>query len=120
MQPQAHVQVFLNMVEFGMPPQKALDASRIFVTPQNNGAEQRKDIGPILIEEGISQAVIGDLKGKGHDVKGPVSSWDRKLFGRGHIASKESLWKNHSETTPENDVLWGASDPRSDGCAISY
>lgn len=31
MQPQGHVQVFLNLVVFGMDPQEALDAPRISV-----------------------------------------------------------------------------------------
>eukprot|EP01080_Neovahlkampfia_damariscottae_P003566 gene3566-6301_t len=98
-QPQAHVQVFLNMVEFGMNPQVAIDKPRILIDADH-------DQNDILIEDGINEVTINGLKEKKHKLR-IIKGWSQSKFGRGQIILKD-----------ENNVLWGGSDRRSDGCAI--
>ncbi|XP_051873772.1 glutathione hydrolase-like YwrD proenzyme isoform X2 [Pristis pectinata] len=88
MQPQGQVQVLLNMMEFGMNPQEALDAPRFRV-------EYEKPDGAwkLSLEEGISQLAAQDLITRGHSVSWPVSGHDRSLFGRGQIIAKGMWWK---------------------------
>jgi gamma-glutamyltranspeptidase/glutathione hydrolase len=44
----------------------------------------------------------------GHPVV-PISGYERAVFGRGQIILRDA----------ESGVLWGGSDPRADGCAMS-
>ena len=99
MQPQGHVQVLLNLIDFGMNAQQALDASRICVNVTTNGE------GPVSLEDGIDEAVANKLKEMGHSIISPVSGDLRYVFGRGQI-----LLKN-----PQTKVIEGGSDPRGDG-----
>lgn len=100
MQPQGHVQVLLNMLEFGMNPQEALDAPRFCIQPCPSGA--------VHFEDGVPEEVIQDLKRLGHVVEErPLVGDERMLFGRGQIIRLE-----------ENGVLVAGSDPRGDGMAV--
>ena len=53
--------------------------------------------------------VIQKLKKMGHSVE-EISGYGRSIFGRGQIILRDQ----------ESGVLWGGSDPRADGCAMSY
>eukprot|EP00300_Choanocystis_sp_HF-7_P005561 c14149_g1_i1.p1 GENE.c14149_g1_i1~~c14149_g1_i1.p1 ORF type:complete len:284 (+),score=50.92 c14149_g1_i1:1050-1901(+) len=109
MQPQGHLQVLCNMLDFGMEPQEALDKPRFCIVPDFSKPNVFPQIG---IEEGVAPQHIDYLKRLGHNVK-EVSGYDRALFGRGQIIRKIS--------NPESgDVLWAGSDPRADGCALGY
>ena len=101
MQPQGHVQVVSNMIDFGMGPQQALDAARICI---GSGDEPWED-GEIACEEGITPATLATLRGMGHGVSG-VAGIQRLTFGKGQIIVKNGA------------VLSGGSDPRADGMAI--
>ncbi|KAM4739731.1 glutathione hydrolase-like YwrD proenzyme isoform 4-T4 [Anableps anableps] len=68
MQPQGHIQVLLNMVEFGMNPQQALDAPRVFVQ-----YDDKTDQWLVNLEEGIDQEVAVELRRRGHRVNWPVT-----------------------------------------------
>lgn len=120
-QPQAHVQVFFNMLLFGMDPQEALDSPRIslFAHPDMRNTDKgmgsdgpmSRDITCVGIEPGVSHEVIEKLRQLGHSVK-LVEGNGRKLFGRGQIIRKES---------PEDAnylVYSGGSDLRGDGAAV--
>lgn len=63
-QPQGHVQTFLNMAEFGMDSQEALDAPR-FCIPSGTAK------GTICLEHGITPEVVDELRRRGHDVWDP-------------------------------------------------
>jgi gamma-glutamyltranspeptidase/glutathione hydrolase len=102
MQPQGHVQVIINMVDYGMDPQAALDASRFYIM----GGESR---GEVLLEEGISQTTMQSLKSMGHEVV-PRSGLSRIIFGKGQIILRN----------PDSGVLCAGSDSRGDGLAIGW
>mmetsp|Transcript_15315 Transcript_15315/g.59857 ORF Transcript_15315/g.59857 Transcript_15315/m.59857 type:complete len:544 (+) Transcript_15315:50-1681(+) len=100
MQPQGHVQVLMNMIDFGMNPQQALDAPRFCIQPCPSGA--------VHFEDGVDEEVIQELRAMGHLVVAePLIGDERMLFGRGQIIKREP-----------SGVFVGGSDPRGDGMAI--
>ncbi len=102
MQPQGHTQVVVNMVDYGMNPQEALDAGRFCILDGMSG-------GKVYIEDEISVETMSELSGMGHEVV-PCSGWRRGMFGRGQIIHRN----------PVSGVLTAGSDPRADGCAIGW
>ncbi|KAJ4943262.1 hypothetical protein JOQ06_005766 [Pogonophryne albipinna] len=116
MQPQGHVQVLLNMLEFGMNPQQALDAPRVYVQ-YDHTTEQWS----VHLEEGVGQEVAEELRRRGHKVNWPITGHKRSQFGRGQIITVGDWWNpSVNQTDPPSRVLWAGSDPRADGCAIGY
>jgi len=102
MQPQGHLQVFLNLVQDGLDPQAALDRPRFCL---EGGASD----GAVLLEEGLSRLVRSKLSGMGHTIS-PVRGHERVVFGRGQVILRH----------PHTGLLWGGSDPRADGCVMSH
>jgi gamma-glutamyltranspeptidase/glutathione hydrolase len=100
MQPQGHVQVVVGMVDDHLDPQAALDRPRFCISGGSAAGE-------VYLEEGIPVKAMAGLAGMGHPVV-PVSSHDRKVFGRGQVILRQL----------DSGVLWGGSDPRADGCAM--
>lgn len=97
MQPQGHVQVFLNLVAFGMGPQEALDAPRISVCslslspshtrnadPAQIGRNYDPRVAGVALESGITDDVVEELRKRGHDMR-VVEGYDRVMFGRGQV-----------------------------------
>ncbi|KAI9517608.1 hypothetical protein NQZ68_004830 [Dissostichus eleginoides] len=116
MQPQGHVQVLLNMLEFGMNPQQALDAPRVYVQ-YDHTTEQWS----VNLEEGVGQEVAEELRRRGHKVNWPITGHKRSQFGRGQIITVGDWWNpSVNQTDPPSRVLWAGSDPRADGCAMGY
>ncbi|KAM9385269.1 glutathione hydrolase-like YwrD proenzyme [Pholidichthys leucotaenia] len=116
MQPQGHIQVLLNMLEFGMNPQQALDAPRVYVH-----YDQKRDHWLINLEEGVNEKVAEELRRKGHKVNWPVTGHKRSQFGRGQIITVGDWWNpSVTHTDRSSRVLWAGSDPRADGCAQGY
>ena len=98
MQPQGHLQVMTNIVDFGMEPQAALNALRFQV------------IGDVtLIEEELAPEVIGGLQSLGHQLQ-MIRGHARVGMGGGQV-----IWRN-----PDTGVLWAGSEPRKDGCAVGF
>ncbi len=108
MQPQGHVQIVVNMLDFGLTLQDAGDAARYHHTGSSEpfGAENRMTGGGVLeVETGISQAVREELRLRGHVVE----------IGDGAFGGYQAIWRD-----PETGVYWGASEMRKDGMAIGY
>ncbi|XP_037024635.1 glutathione hydrolase-like YwrD proenzyme [Bradysia coprophila] len=103
MQPQGHLQVISNMVDFGMNPQEAIDAPRV----QIDGGTA---VGQILLEDGIPIETVRILEKIGHQQPILVTGWDRSDFGTGQIIVRN----------PVTGVLCAGSDPRNDGHAIGF
>ena len=95
MQPQGHLQVVCNLIDFDMNPQSALDAPRFRVL---------KD-GELALEDGIPESVCAQLAALGHDIKSEPT--EEGLGGGQVILISEG-------------TLFGGSDPRKDGCASGY
>lgn len=106
MQPQGHVQVLLNIIEFGMNIQEAGDAPR-FRHSGSSGPEGGKmdDGGVVYLESGISKATRKKLAKKGHAI-------EKRQGGYGGY---QGIWIDH-----DRGVLIGASESRKDGCAMGY
>ncbi|XP_029285656.1 uncharacterized protein LOC115007099 [Cottoperca gobio] len=119
MQPQGHVQVLLNMLEFGMNPQQALDAPRVYV--QSDHTAMPSDQWTVHLEEGIGQEIAEELRRRGHKVSWPITGHQRSQFGRGQIITVGDWWNpSVNQADPPSRVLWAGSDPRADGCAQGY
>ncbi|NNG01348.1 MAG: gamma-glutamyltransferase family protein [Desulfobacteraceae bacterium] len=97
MQPQGHVQVLMNMIDFGLNPQAALDAPR-WQWIQDKTVE---------VEHALPQHLAQALQARGHDIHVAL---DNLGFGRGQIICRD----------PQTGVLTGASEPRTDGMVAAY
>ena len=102
MQPQGHVQVVIALNDDELDPQAALDRPRFCITNGEAG-------GSVALEVGIPVGVMAALAEMGHPVMQGDQHW-RHIFGRGQIITRR----------PENGVLCAGSDPRADGCAMTY
>ncbi len=107
MQPQGHVQIICNMIDFGMNVQAAGDAARV---RHEGGATPRGDefsgAGTVFVESGITDEAIAKLTDWGHTVKRQASS----AYG-----GYQGIWIDH-----ERGVLHGATESRKDGMALGY
>jgi len=97
MQPQGHLQVGVNLVDFGMDPQTALDAPRFrWVRDRTFAAEFAGN-----------NALTADLTRRGHDI---LAGARPGSFGGGQV-----LVRN-----PASGVYIAGSEPRNDGSAVGY
>ncbi len=106
MQPQGHVQVLVNIIDFGMNLQEAGDAPRI----RHGGSSQptgnnMNTGGYINFESGFSPEVIRELTQIGHKIRkavGGFGGYQAIMFDK------------------RNNVYYGASESRKDGQAAGY
>ncbi len=96
MQPQGHVQVAMNLIDFNLNPQQALDAPRW---------QWIKD-KTFQVEDNFPNAIAKELVQKGHVIEVAV---DNSSFGRGQIIIKE-----------KNGVLVGGTEGRTDSNISCY
>ncbi len=92
MQPQGHMQVIMNAIDFKLNPQAALDAPRW----------QWIKGKTVWVESSVHNTLIQALIDKGHDIQIQKSS---ASFGRGQI-----IWRN-----PKTGVYVGGTEARADG-----
>lgn len=106
MQPQGHVQIVINLIDFGMNLQEAGDAPRIahFGSSQPTG-KVMKDGGTVFLESGFSPETIRELVKKGHRVQIAVGG-----FGGYQAIMYDAKRK----------IYFGASESRKDGMAAGY
>jgi gamma-glutamyltranspeptidase/glutathione hydrolase len=106
MQPQGHVQIINNLIDFGMNLQEAGDAPRIRHEGSSEPTgEGRQGSGTVFVESGIPYETVRSLLQLGHSV-----SYGLDGFG-GYQAI---MWDE------ENKVFYGASESRKDGQAAGY
>ncbi len=106
MQPQGHVQIIVNMVDFGMNLQEAGDAPRMQHLGSSQPTGSQMDDGGILyLESGFDYEQVRELVRKGHDIQKAIG-----IFG-GYQAI---MWDE------ANGVYYGASESRKDGHAAGY
>lgn len=106
MQPQGHVQIIVNLIDFKMNLQEAGDAPRMYHTGSSEPTgEQMTDGGILHLESGFRWEEIQKLLQKGHTIQ-----WNLGGFG-GYQAI---MWDE------KNKVYYGASESRKDGQAAGY
>ncbi|HHT65945.1 MAG: gamma-glutamyltransferase family protein [Caldicoprobacterales bacterium] len=91
MQPQGHMQVIMNTIDFHLNPQQALDAPRW----------QWMKGKQVAVEPGFPMHIAEQLQARGHQI---CIQMDTGSFGRGQI-----IWKT------EEGTLCGGTEPRADG-----
>lgn len=94
MQPQGHVQVVVNLVDYGLNPQAALDAPRWQVTGGQG----------VWLEAAIPPSVVLELIDRGHQV---MLIPEGRCFGKGQMILRQG------------EILIAASEPRADGVALA-
>jgi gamma-glutamyltranspeptidase / glutathione hydrolase len=108
MQPQGHVQVLTNQIDFGLNVQEAGDASRWQHEGDNEPTgEKMTNGGYVNLESGIPVETQRELKKRGHDVRFDVGGYG------GYQAIKVEM---HDGLR----VYAGASESRKDGQAAGY
>jgi gamma-glutamyltranspeptidase/glutathione hydrolase len=109
MQPQGHVQVLTNQIDFGLNVQEAGDASRWQHEGDNEptGEKITESGGYVEVESGIPYESVRELRKKGHDVRFDVGGYG------GYQAIGVEMHDGQR-------VYVGASESRKDGMAAGY
>jgi gamma-glutamyltranspeptidase/glutathione hydrolase len=106
MQPQGHVQVLVNMIDFGMNPQEAGDFMRFrHVGGTEVTGQPARGVGLVQMESGITPSVRAELTKRGHQL----------IQGSGGFGGYQAILRDK-----KNGVYWGATEMRKDGIAIGY
>ena len=106
MQPQGHVQILVNMIDFGLNVQEAGDAARW----QHLGSSEptgttMTDGGWVELESGFPQSTVRSLKRLGHDLR----------IGDGGFGGYQAVLRD-----TDTGVYHGASESRKDGQAAGW
>jgi gamma-glutamyltranspeptidase/glutathione hydrolase len=96
MQPQGHLQMVVNQVDYELNPQTSLDA------PRWQWLRGRQ----VALEHAVPQHVVSGLQARGHDVAVQHNS---SSFGRGQIIRRL-----------RGGAYVAGSEPRADGCAVGF
>ncbi|MEW6508896.1 MAG: gamma-glutamyltransferase [Bacteroidota bacterium] len=105
-QPQGHVQIIMNIIDFGMNIQEAGDAPRILHEGSSEPTgEKMTDGGEVCLESAFGYDVIRELIKMGHKVRYDV----------GNYGGYQAIMYD-----PVNKVYYGASESRKDGQAAGF
>jgi len=106
MQPQGHVQVLSNIVDFGLNVQAAGDAARYRHYGNSSPTGDEMDgRGTLRLESGVAGDVVRALRGRGHAVD----------VGAGGYGGYQAIrWD------PDEGVYWGGTEMRKDGTVVGY
>jgi gamma-glutamyltranspeptidase/glutathione hydrolase len=105
-QPQGHVQILLNIIDFGMNIQEAGDAPRILHSGSSEPTgETMTDGGTVALESGFPATLTEQLRESGHVLRS----------ARGEFGGYQGI-----QYDAERDVYLGASESRKDGMAVGY
>jgi gamma-glutamyltranspeptidase / glutathione hydrolase len=108
MQPQGHVQVLTNQIDFDLGVQEAGDAARWQHEGDNEPTgEKMTNGGYVEVESGIPYEIVRELKKRGHDVRFDVGGYG------GYQAIRVEMHNGER-------VYIGASESRKDGQAAGY
>ncbi len=109
MQPQSMIQVFLNIVEFDMDPQEAIEQPRFgtYNYPESFWPHTYRP-GLIKLESRISPDVVEDLRARGHTVE----LWPEWTRTAGNVCV---VTVNH-----ERGTLTGGADARAEAYAMGW
>lgn len=109
MQPQGHVQVLTNQIDFDLNVQEAGDVSRWQHEGDNEptGEKMTESGGYVEVESGIAYETVRELRKKGHDMRFGVGGYG------GYQAIKVDIHDGQR-------VYVGASESRKDGMAAGY
>lgn len=107
MQPQGHVQILCNLIDFNMNVQAAGDAPRVrhVGSAAPTGLPMEALGGRVAVESGVTPEVVDGLKALGHQIvqlPGGFGGYQAILID------------------PVTNVLHGGTDPRKDGAAVGY
>ncbi len=109
MQPQGHVQIVTNLIDFAMNLQEAGDATRWqhfgSTEPTESNGKTLQNSGVLAIESDIPYQNVRILMNKGHKVQ----------FDRGGYGGYQAIMFD-----AEKGVYFGASESRKDGQAAGY
>ncbi len=106
MQPQGHVQILVNLLDFGMNLQEAGDAPRYYHSGSSEPTGTLMTTGGVLhLESGVAEDIRRELARMGHRL--------------GHTIGRYGGYQAIARD-PETGVYSGASESRKDGCALGY
>jgi gamma-glutamyltranspeptidase/glutathione hydrolase len=106
MQPQGHVQVIVNIIDFGMSVQAAGDAPRLQHLGSSEPTDEiMTDGGEIMVESNIPYETIRELMNRGHKVRFDLG---------GYGGYQAIMWDD------KNKVYRAASESRKDGMAAGF
>jgi gamma-glutamyltranspeptidase/glutathione hydrolase len=105
MQPQGHVQVIVNLVDYGLDPQAAGDAARYrFYGGAEPTGEEPDGVGFVAMENGVPPEVRAELERRGHRIR-PAD---------GSFGGYQAIMRNSS------GLYEAATEMRKDGTAMAY
>jgi len=105
-QPQGHVQIIINIIDFGMNIQEAGDAPRILHEGSSEPTgEKMMNGGEVCLETGFNYETIRELIKMGHKIR----------FDVGNYGGYQAIMYDNI-----NKVYYGASESRKDGQAAGF